>query len=92
MTTLKNELREYIERLLRAEERNRDDYRDRYYKAIESGDNIDEHLANDLRHMHAGGALALRDVLDWLNVYGGLYEDGAERPLELEEKGGENER
>lgn len=82
--TLKQDLREYIEQKLKIENRLKRDYTAEYWDAVESGDETTARVRDDLRHMTTGAIAVLEDLRNWLTVNGGLYEDGAERPLTLE--------
>lgn len=91
-TTLKSALREELAREIKIARNLKEQYWNDWTKALDEGDATGERVAHDLRAMESGQIMALERVAQWLEIYGGLYEDGAERPLELEAKGGNNER
>lgn len=82
--TLKTELKKEIERELKlAGERKREYWND-WKKALDDVDATGARVAEDLGRMVSGEIMALERLAQWLEIYGELYEDGAERPLTLE--------
>ena len=89
--TLKTELKKEIERELKLAESREQDYWNDWKKATAEMDKTGAEIADDLGHLVRGEIMAYKRMAKWLEIYGGLYEDGAERELELEAKGGRND-
>ena len=89
MTTLKQELKKEIERELEVARNLKEQYWNDWTKALDEGDKTGERVAHDLREIAGGEIMAYERMAQWLEIFGGLYEDGEERELKIE--GGEKE-
>lgn len=89
MTTLKQELKKEIERELEVARNLKEQYWNDWTKALDEGDKTGERVAHDLREIAGGEIMAYERMAQWLEMFGGLYEDGEERELKIE--GGDND-
>lgn len=84
MTTLKTELRAEIEREIEVAKKIKERYWKEWEDAITDGDNVGAEVKSDLIRIEGGHIMAYERMLKWLDIYGGLYEDGEERALTLD--------